>query len=86
MAKKRKAAKKPPRLKAPSIVPETMPEPCAICAEPMKLISVIPKVDLSGQYLPVFPELRTFQCVACGNLRTVEQGHGAGNRSVPVAA
>ena len=69
MAKKRGGSRrKPTRLKAPSIVP--MPEPCAICAEPMKLRSAIPKVDLSGQYLSVFPKLRTFQCVACGNMLT----------------
>jgi hypothetical protein len=38
---------------------------CAICTEPMKLRSVIPKAH-------IFSELRTYQCQGCGNLRTVE--------------
>lgn len=38
---------------------------CAICAEPMTLAAVIPKAW-------IFPELQTFQCVGCGNRRTVE--------------
>lgn len=42
------------------------PEPkCVICTEAMKLKSVIPRAH-------TFPELRTYQCVGCGNLRTVE--------------
>ena len=38
---------------------------CAICADTMKLKRVIPAAH-------IFPELKTFQCVGCGNLRTVE--------------
>jgi hypothetical protein len=38
---------------------------CSVCFEPMKLQSVIPKAHF-------FPELRTFQCLGCGNRRTVE--------------
>jgi hypothetical protein len=42
---------------------------CAICAETMELKKVIPKAH-------IFPELRTYQCTACGNLRTVEDESG----------
>jgi hypothetical protein len=38
---------------------------CAVCADTMKLKRVIPAAH-------IFPELKTFQCVGCGNLRTVE--------------
>jgi hypothetical protein len=38
---------------------------CAICLDKMQLKKVIPAAH-------IFPELRTFQCVGCGNLRTVE--------------
>ncbi len=38
---------------------------CPICSDRMKLKSVIPAAH-------IFPELRTFQCAGCGNLRTDE--------------
>ena len=38
---------------------------CAICTEPMTLKSVIARAH-------IFPELRTYQCIGCGSLRTVE--------------
>jgi hypothetical protein len=38
---------------------------CAICAGPMRLKAIIPGAH-------IFPELKTFQCGGCGNLRTVE--------------
>jgi hypothetical protein len=38
---------------------------CAICDGIMNLKKVIPRAH-------VFPELRTYQCAGCGNLRTVE--------------
>ena len=38
---------------------------CAVCADTMKLKRVIPAAH-------IFPELKTFQCAGCGNLRTVE--------------
>jgi hypothetical protein len=39
---------------------------CGICGQFMKLKRVIPKAH-------IFPELKTFQCGGCGNLRTVEE-------------
>ena len=38
---------------------------CEICAGLMKLKRVIPAAH-------IFPELKTYQCRVCGNLRTVE--------------
>ena len=38
---------------------------CAICEGPMKLKTVIPAAH-------IFPEMHTFQCIAYGRLRTVE--------------
>jgi hypothetical protein len=38
---------------------------CQICADTMKLKSIIPAAH-------ILPELKTFQCVGCGNRRTVE--------------
>jgi hypothetical protein len=38
---------------------------CTVCADLMKLKRVIPAAH-------IFPELKTFQCIGCGNLRTVE--------------
>jgi hypothetical protein len=38
---------------------------CAICAGAMTLKAIIPGAH-------IFPELKTFQCTGCGNLRTVE--------------
>ncbi len=38
---------------------------CSICADPMQIKKIIPAAH-------IFPELRTFQCSGCGNLRTVE--------------
>jgi uncharacterized Zn finger protein len=38
---------------------------CGICGGTMKLHRVIPAAH-------IFPELKTFQCCECGNLRTVE--------------
>ncbi|HYI26550.1 MAG TPA: hypothetical protein VD863_01755 [Bradyrhizobium sp.] len=38
---------------------------CSICAEPMRIKTIIPAAH-------IFPELKTFQCRGCGNLRTVE--------------
>jgi hypothetical protein len=54
-------AKKP---RAPKKAKAALPK-CAICAETMKLKSTIPAAH-------IFPELKTFQCVGCGNRRTVE--------------
>jgi hypothetical protein len=45
---------------------KAQPKPqCAICTDAMTLKSTIPRAH-------IFPELRTYQCVGCGNLRTVE--------------
>jgi hypothetical protein len=41
------------------------PPKCGICAGLMKLKRVIPAAH-------IFPELKTYQCRVCGNLRTVE--------------
>ncbi len=38
---------------------------CIFCSGPMKLLRVIPAVSKC-------PELRQYQCTACGFLRTVE--------------
>ena len=38
---------------------------CAICRGGMKLRTTIPPAH-------IFPELRTYHCSGCGNLRTVE--------------
>ena len=38
---------------------------CSICSEPMQLKTTIPQAH-------IFPQLQTFQCASCGNLRTVE--------------
>jgi hypothetical protein len=38
---------------------------CTVCADRMKLKRIIPAAH-------IFPELKTYQCVGCGNLRTVE--------------
>jgi len=40
---------------------------CDICGLPMALVRVTPK-------LGVLPELRTFQCTKCGDVRTKERG------------
>jgi hypothetical protein len=80
MSKNTKAARKATKLKrllSPSIVPSQPKIMCPICSRPMKLKRLIPAVDLSHKFLPVFPELKTFECNACGNLRTVEQSTAA---------
>jgi hypothetical protein len=80
MSKNTKAARKATKLKrlqSPSIIASQPKVLCPICARPMKLKRVIPEVDLSHQFLPVFPELKTFECNACGNLRTVEHSTAA---------
>jgi Zn ribbon nucleic-acid-binding protein len=38
---------------------------CPICEGQMELKTVIPAAH-------IYPELHTFQCIACGHLRTVE--------------
>src|ERR1035441_2349712 len=40
--------------------------PCPTCGKPMTLAQIAPKVAS-------FPELHTFRCHACGDVRTVEQ-------------
>ena len=50
--------------RAPKRAKVTDPK-CGICAETMKLKSIIPAAH-------IFPELKTFQCAGCGNRRTVE--------------
>ena len=40
--------------------------PCKACGANMKLVGVLPRVGS-------LPELRTFRCHACGNVRTIEQ-------------
>ena len=45
---------------------ENIPKlPCVLCGTPMMLVRVTPK-------LGAFPELRTFVCIACGDVRSVE--------------
>lgn len=39
---------------------------CAICGGPMKLIRTIPAAW-------ILPELRSYRCEACANIRTVER-------------
>jgi hypothetical protein len=46
-------------------VPRPAEPKCEICAATMTLKTVIPAAH-------IFPELKTFQCVGCGLLRTVE--------------
>ena len=67
MPKKKKQA---PKLVAPA---------CAICADTMKLKSVIPAAH-------TFAELKTFQCDGCGNLRTVEDTELAAGEAMKAAA
>ena len=52
---------------------------CAICADTMKLKSVIPAAH-------IFAELKTFQCDGCGNLRTLEDTELAGGDAMRAAA
>ena len=67
MAKKKKQARK---LAGPT---------CAICADTMKLKSVIPAAH-------IFAELKTFQCDGCGNLRTLEDAELAASEAMQAAA
>jgi predicted RNA-binding Zn-ribbon protein involved in translation (DUF1610 family) len=42
------------------------PQPCPTCGKPMILARTTPKVA-------AFPELHTFRCLSCGDVRTIEQ-------------
>jgi hypothetical protein len=52
---------------------------CPICLGAMTLRSTIPQAH-------IFPELRTYQCADCGNLRTVEDETDLAARHVSKAA
>jgi hypothetical protein len=67
MARKKKQARK---LAGPT---------CAICADAMKLKSVIPAAH-------IFAELKTFQCDGCGNLRTLEDAELSADQAMQAAA
>jgi hypothetical protein len=66
--------------KKPKVAKKVAEPKCDVCADTMKLKSIIPAAR-------TFPELKTFQCVGCGNRRTVEDlGELATAEAVRVAA